>query len=310
MARTLGRFRLTQLVGRSRLSMVWRALDPTPAGTAQPKTVFLLLPREQPVDRAAAKRWQEGVRRGARLKHPNLAELLELGETDRWPYALYDAMGWETLAERLKGQAMAAADAAGLFSAALSGLAFAHEGGVLHRDLQPSMLLIGEQGLVRVMGLEVATLAAPATPASASLGSGVRTSIDALALQAQRAAARHDVLCMGLLLHQALSGKPVFDEPDIGALVARLPPLGREIVRLPWDSRCRWPSRCGPSSIAPPTASSASATAAHARCCARWKAGCRPMRRRRRAAAMLLDRLHSAGLPPSPGVPRAARVWR
>ena len=80
-----------------------------------------------------------------------------------------------------------------------------------------------------------ATLAAPATPASASLGSGVRTSIDALALQAQRAAARHDVLCMGLLLHQALSGKPVFDEPDIGALVARLPPLGRELVRLPWD---------------------------------------------------------------------------
>jgi len=234
-SRTLGRFRLLQLVGKSRLSMVWRALDPAPARAARPGTVFLLLPRDQPVDRISAERWHEGVQRGARLNHPNLANLLEAGETERWPYAVYDAAGWETLPERLQGQAMAASEAAGMFSAALSGLAFAHEGGVAHRDLQPSMLLLGEQGEFRLMGLEVATLDASATLASASPGGGARTHIDALALQAHRVAARHDALCMGLLFHQALSGKPVLEEPDIGALAARLPPRGRELVRLPWD---------------------------------------------------------------------------
>ena len=215
--------------------MVWRALKPASAGAGNPRTVFLLLPREQPIDRGSAERWHEGVQRGARLNHPNLASLLESGETERWPYAVYDATGKETLPERLQAQAMAASDAARLFSAALSGLAFAHEGGVAHRDLQPSMLLLDEQGEVRLMGLEVATLDVPATLASASLGSRAHTHIDALALQAHRAAARHDVLCMGLLFHRALSGKPVLDEPDIGALAARLPPRGRELVRLPWD---------------------------------------------------------------------------
>ncbi len=215
--------------------MVWRVVDDAEAEASQPAPSFLVLPREQPPDQAAAERWRDAVRRGARLKHPNLAELVELGEAERWPFARYDAAGFDTLPERQKGQPMGAEDTAELLCAALSGLAFAHEGGVSHRDLQPCMLLLGEPGVVRLMGLEVALQAPAESPAVDRPVAGPRTSIEALALQEQRLAARHDVLCMGLLLHQVLGGKPVLDEPDTGALAARLPPRGREMVRLPWD---------------------------------------------------------------------------
>ena len=226
-ARSLGRFRLHHLLGKSQRSMAWRVSD---SQSTEAASCFLLLPREQPVDAGATERWQQGLRRAARLSHPNLAAPIEVGEFERWPYALYEATGLQTLSEGRSAEQMAAHDAAGMLGAALRGLAFAHEGGVAHRDLQPYMLLLGDQGVVRVMGLE---LASPPQPEPEE--AGPRTSMEALALQAQRLAARHDVLCAGLLLHQVLSGRPVLDEPDIGALASRLPPLGRELVRLPWD---------------------------------------------------------------------------
>jgi hypothetical protein len=76
--------------------------------------------------------------------------------------------------------------------------------------------------------------------------------------------------------------QPALDEPDIGRVLRRLPPMGPRDRAPALDHwRTHWPSRCAPSSTAPPTARNASATAMHAPCCARWKAGCRPMPMRR-----------------------------
>ncbi|HEV7913369.1 MAG TPA: HDOD domain-containing protein, partial [Albitalea sp.] len=55
-------------------------------------------------------------------------------------------------------------------------------------------------------------------------------------LRAQREAAERDVLASGLLLQQVLTGQPPLDEPDTSLAMARLPPAGREIVRLPWTT--------------------------------------------------------------------------
>ena len=67
----LGRFRLLALEGKSRRSMAWRVHDPQAV-----QERLLLLPREKPIDAIAAERWEQAVRRGARLKHPQLAEAI------------------------------------------------------------------------------------------------------------------------------------------------------------------------------------------------------------------------------------------
>jgi non-specific serine/threonine protein kinase len=55
-------------------------------------------------------------------------------------------------------------------------------------------------------------------------------------LRASRLAAERDVLCAGLVLHQLLCGQPALDEPDTARVIDRLPPVGREIIRLPWGT--------------------------------------------------------------------------
>jgi non-specific serine/threonine protein kinase len=130
--------------------------------------------------------------------------------------------------------AASADDIAALMCHALSGLAFAHEAGVSHHDLQMHTLLVSPQGQVRVAALAAADL--PAAPVAADNANERAMPMDPGELRAQRDAAQRDVLACGVLLHQMLAGAPVLDEPDVARVIDRMSPQGRDLVRLPWTT--------------------------------------------------------------------------
>lgn len=219
--RAFGRFELRQLLGKSAGTMAWLAFDPR-AG----QEVMLTLPRVQPADAAALEARLHEIRHAAKLNHPNLAHAIEVGAQDHWPYVAVDRAIGLTLGEWLDAHPRATPmELAVLLGDALQGLAFAHEAGVPHHDLQPYHLIVGEQGGVRVMGLAVS-----------DGRSHERAPLDPNALRASRDAARRDVLACGVLLHQMLAGAPVLDEADIGRVIDRMTPIGRDLVRLPWTT--------------------------------------------------------------------------
>jgi eukaryotic-like serine/threonine-protein kinase len=307
--RRLGHFKLLSLVGKSQRSMAWRVLDLRVPNNG--REGLLLLPRAQPADADTLQRWDQSVRRASRLKHPNLAEALEIGVCEHWPFVLYDAEGADTLAERLQRKDLGSQEAATLFVEALRGLAFAHDGGVAHRDLQPYMLLLGEHGSVHLMGFEVAQALQAVGLEVRDPGIAQQTSVDALQLHAVREAAIDDMLSMGLLLHWALAGQPALDEPDIGELALRMPPRGRELVRLPWSTPMPVPEvlrAIGNRATDRQERHRYRSARGMARALEGWlqaegTAGGGPL-------ALLLDRLQSVGaLPSSPGgAARAARL--
>ncbi len=223
--RKLGRFELRELLGRSARCMAWRAFDPRSA-----QELVLVLPRQQPPHAAALASWLEQARRAARLAHPNLAHAVEVGEQERWPYVAYDSAIGPTLAERSPPrEGDAAADVARWMGQALAGLAFAHDAGIAHHDLQPFLLTLADNGILRVLGLEVAANDAEPLPPpidGAEVGDQLRRA---------RSAAERDVLALGIVMHGLLAGAPALGEPDVAQLIARLPPTGRDTLRLPWD---------------------------------------------------------------------------
>lgn len=208
--------------------MVWLAFDPR-----LDQELMLTLPRVQPANAAAVARWELEVRSAARLNHPHLAHVVEVGVQDHWPYVAVDRALGVTLSEWLASKAdIKPIEAVGWLCEALEGLAFAHEAGSAHGDLQMHHLVISEHGTVRVMAL-----AAAGEPDSVAKGTEAnRQSMDAGRLRAQRDAGERDVLCCGVLLQQLITGKPVLEEPDTAQVIARMSPLGREMVRLPWTT--------------------------------------------------------------------------
>jgi non-specific serine/threonine protein kinase len=222
--RWFGRLQLLRLLGKSERTMAWRVADPRSG-----QELMLVLPRVQPPDAAAFERWQLALRQASRLDHPHLAAVVESGVQDGWPYVAYDPREEATLAERLPAKGLPGTEAAALAVQALQGLAFAHEAGAAHHDVQPYLVLVGESGQVRLAGLAVASELA----LRESLGASTAHADPAARLR-QRSAAERDILAVGLLLHGVLAGHGALDEPDIGRLIHRMPPQGREIVRLPW----------------------------------------------------------------------------
>jgi eukaryotic-like serine/threonine-protein kinase len=214
---------LLKLLGKSERTMAWRVADPRSG-----QELMLVLPRVQPGDAAALERWNQTIRQVSRLNHPQLAAVVESGVQDGWPYVAYDPRDSATVTERLPSRGLPGLEAAGWATQALQGLAYAHEAGLSHHDLQPHLVLVTDSGQVRVAGLGVACDMVAA-------GTGA-TPTETGALRTQRDAAERDVLACGLLLHSLLTGQPALEEPDFGRVIARMPPLGREIVRLPWTT--------------------------------------------------------------------------
>ena len=209
--RHLGRFQLLRLLGKSERSMLWLVADPQLG-----QDLVLALPRAQPANAAALQRWLDNARKASRIDHPGLARAVEVGEHERWPYIAYDRGSASTLAERMSPKGLAPAELVPWVISALQGLAFAHEAGLAHHDVQAAMLLLQDGGGCRLMGLGVAL-----PPVD-----------DGADQQARRQAAERDVLCLGLVLHNGLAGAPALDLPDVGQALLRLPPLGRDMVRL------------------------------------------------------------------------------
>ncbi len=223
--RKLGRFEMRQLLGRSTRCMAWRATD-----TRSGQSLLLVLPRQQPSDAAALAAWIEQASRGARLHHPNLAPAMEVGEQERWPFVAYEDTLGLTLAERQPPrEGEAPAEVARWMAQALSGLAFAHDAGLAHHDIQPFLLTVTDTGGVRVLGLEVAardSAFAPLPTNNGEVNQGLRQA---------RIAAEHDVLALAIVMHGLLAGAPALEQNDVASVITRLPPHGRETLRLPWD---------------------------------------------------------------------------
>ena len=191
---------------------------------------MLCMPRDKPNSPAALEHWLRQAQAAARVQHPNLAPVFEIAQVEQWPYVAYDRALGETLDERLARQkSPLPLEVAGWVAQLLEGLAFAHDAGHAHRDLQAACLVIDTADKLRLIGLEVAQ---EVFPASAEFSTVSRRAV--------RDSAQEDVLCAGLLLHRILSGKAVLDEPDLQAVVQHLQPtspkVSRDIVRLGWET--------------------------------------------------------------------------
>jgi non-specific serine/threonine protein kinase len=300
--RPFGVYEMRRLLGESRATSVWLALDRR-SGTER----LLTLPRVAPPDTLGRTQWMERTRHAARLDHPNLAAVVEVGVHDGWPFVATERGTRLTLAERLAGPTRPVpADVASWLADALLGLAYAHEAGIVHGDPQLHHVLVDDRGTACVMALGAGDSAAAAGAGLAGRG----LAVDASHLRDRRLLAERDVLAVGVLLHHLLAGEAPLGVGDTARVIERLAPQGRENLRLPWSTPLPVPEAL--------RAIANRATASQERlryrgartlqgALANWLAA--EAQDSGGPIALLLDRLHTVGhLPALPGL--AARVAR
>ena len=132
--------------------MTWLAIDTRSATEA-----MLSMPRVPPTGASGIGNWLLQARRAARLDHPDIAPVAECGVHEHWPFVAVDRRAGVTLDEWLaQHPASGVEDAAFWIASVLRGLAFAHDAGIAHLDLQGHNVLVNERGQACVMALSVA----------------------------------------------------------------------------------------------------------------------------------------------------------
>ena len=176
-----------------------------------------------------ADRFQRELQIAARLSHPHIVPMYEAGEADGLLYYVMAYVPGETLADRIRRDGAMPLDEALRFTAEMGeALQYAHELGVIHRDVKPSNILVS-RGHAFLMDFGVAKAmsgdSGPTGPALTGTGVVVGTAEYMSPEQAvgeKHVDARTDVYGIAAVLYEMLTGEPPFTGPSAQAIVARV----------------------------------------------------------------------------------------
>ncbi len=181
-------------------------------------------------------RFQAEAQAVARLDHPQIVSVYEVGQHDGQPFFTMRYVAGSTLAALLTGGPLPARQAAELLLPVCQAIQYAHERGVLHRDLKPSNILIDEQGHPHVTDFGLAKQFENDTPLTASgaiVGTPCYMAPEQAAGSRGKLSPASDVYSLGTILYQMLTGRPPFQAAtpvDTMLLILEQDPLPPRLV--------------------------------------------------------------------------------
>ncbi len=205
---TLGRYQLCRELGRGGMGVVYLAHDPA---LRREVALKVLLEGDLP-DLQAVERFQREAAAAARLSHPNLVGIFDVGTESGRHYFTMEWVGGGTVADRLSREGrLPPHEAMRLVAEAAEGVAFAHAHGVIHRDLKPGNLLLEDSGRVKVSDFGIArVISLEAGQRLTHAGQIVGTPAYMAPEQAEGAAeetdGRNDVYSLGSILYELVTG--------------------------------------------------------------------------------------------------------
>ena len=141
----IGRYAILRKVGQGGMGMVYAGYD-----ERLDRKVAIKLLRRRTGD-AARRRLAREAQGLARLSHPNVVQIYEIGEHEGAPYIAMEFVEGQTLGAWAKAAPRTWAEALAVMVDAGRGLAAAHAKGLIHRDFKPDNVMIDDEGRVRVM---------------------------------------------------------------------------------------------------------------------------------------------------------------
>ncbi len=156
-------------------------------------------------------RFRQEAQSAARMQHPNIVTIHEIGEQDGLPFFSMRLVRGQSLAERLlRGGALPARHAAGLLRVVAEAVDYAHRLGVLHLDLKPGNVLIDEQGEPMVADFGLARRLEETLAGVEEVSGTPSYMAPEQATAGGRVGVGTDVYALGATLYEALTGRPPF----------------------------------------------------------------------------------------------------
>ena len=216
----LGRYRLVAELGRGAMGLVYKAEDPLLNRTVAIKTIILM---DDPAARAEyeARFFQEAKAAGG-LNHSNLITIHDVGREGDIAYMAMELLEGTELRELMARGRLPLPYGLDVVAQVADGLAYAHEHGVVHRDIKPGNIMIVRDRIAKIMDFGIARVRASdvKTQTGAILGSPRYMSPEQVT--GRPADRRSDIFSLGVVLYEIAAGGPPFSAPTVTQLMQQI----------------------------------------------------------------------------------------
>jgi eukaryotic-like serine/threonine-protein kinase len=210
-----GRYRLLRRIGSGGMADVWLAED----AHLQRRVALKILHGRFAQDREFVERFRREAEAAAGLQHPNVVAVFDRGDVDGTYYIAMQLLEGRSL-KTLIDQGLTPEQAVALIRQVLEGAGFGHRHGVVHRDLKPQNVIVGDEGMVTVTDFGIARAgASEITQAGSVMGTPHYLSPEQA--QGQEVTAVSDLYSVGVMLYEALAGRVPFEADSAVAIAMK-----------------------------------------------------------------------------------------
>jgi serine/threonine-protein kinase len=226
--KSIGRYRILEQLGQGGMAVVYKAYD-----TRLERDVALKVIRTENIPPSQLnkllKRFEREAKSQAQFNHPNIVQVHDYGEYDGAPYLVMAYLPGGTLKEQT-GVPMPYQEAAKMLASVADAIAYAHERGVLHRDVKPSNILITDKGVPMLGDFGIAKILEVEGTALTATGAGVGTP-EYMAPEQWRGnpVPQTDIYALGVVFYELVTGRKPYtaDTPTAIAVMQMMEPLPR-----------------------------------------------------------------------------------
>ena len=211
-----GEYDIDREVGRGAMAVVYRA---TEAGLGR-RVALKVLPPEMTLNRELIERFKREARLAASLEHPNIIPVYREGQAGRFLFMAMKFIEGRTLEDIIASQGpLPVPVVLHVLRAATSALAYAHERGIVHRDIKSANILVDRDGRVVVSDFGIARAAEDASLTSTGTMVGTPYFMSPEQCAARRIGPQSDQYSLGVVAFQMLTGTVPFQAESLPGIM-------------------------------------------------------------------------------------------
>jgi serine/threonine-protein kinase len=237
MISNLGRYEIISELGQGAMGVVYKATDPLIDRIVAIKTINLGLALDEK-DEYEGRFYQEAKAAG-RLSHPNIVTIFDLGKSEDVAYIAMEFLQGKELREILDdAEAMPVGRILDIVSQVALGLAYAHEHGIVHRDVKPSNIMVSSEGHVKITDFGIARMESASVRTQTGMVLGSPKYMSPEQVLGKLIDQRSDIFSLGVVLYEILAGRPPFSGENVNAIMYQIlnnipPPPGSVNSNVP-----------------------------------------------------------------------------
>jgi len=206
-AEKFSRYELKEELGHGGMATVYRAYDPL----FEREVALKILNRELLDDSQVRERFERETKIIAKLEHAAIVPVYDVGRDNNQLFFVMRYMSGRSLTERIQNRSLSLSQMAHIIQRVATALDYAHDRGVIHRDLKPGNILFDEYNNAYISDFGIAKLTQATTTLTNSGIIGTPTHMSPEQAKGENVDGRSDIYSLGVILFEMLSGKTPYD---------------------------------------------------------------------------------------------------